>query len=895
MRIVCLSLALALAVVALPVSGQAVAQHYNLNIPRQPLEGALKDFAAQTGLQIARFSDAIDGRAITGPLSGELSAAQALESLLAPQGLTYKIVNERTIAVIDPRDEAQSVPSREAAVWTQQAARPIQLASAEEDAAQPQPSSSDTAATQGASEDLKLEEIVVTGTHIRGARPVAPVLTITQEEMRLSGHTTLGEVVRSLPQNFGGQNPEVGGGSAASLAGAANQNVTGASSINLRGLGPDATLVLLNGTRLPYDGNNQATDVSVVPLAAIDRIEVLLGGASSIYGSDAVGGVANLILKRDFEGAELAARYGFATAGGDTQTQYSGVAGTVWDSGGFLITGDYSRNAGIRAPQRDYLGSILSRDLFIYPEIAQRGSLLSGHQALGARAEIGLDAFYTQRETTFASVFGPFRQVFDPDSTIYGFSPALNFKLPLEWALRVHGFTGRNESKFNERDFDTASDTLLFELHRVFENEAEEVGVEAQGALFTVAGGDAKLGVGGGYRANRYENSDPTTDTSFTTGSRHSVFGYAELDLPWISPDQDIRGVEQFKINVAARYEDYSDFGEITTPQIGVVWGVTASFDVRASWGKSFKAPTLLEQHSLRVTQLLPAIFFGASNGPSEATVLLRGGGNPDLDAERADVLTVGFVLHPEFLAGTRLEVNFFDIDYSNRVVSPFTDSSQALSDPVYAEFIASSPSTADQTAIIDSADLFIDGTGAGYDPAQVVAIIHAELINAAKQKAQGLDVALDHTRPLFAGNLTASLNASWLDAERRLTRLAAELPVSGVAYLPAQLRARGGVSWSRQGLTLASYLNYVDGVDNSWVTPSQRVSSMTTVDLVLDYRGAWSPIGDLGINLAVANAFNQRPPFVQPSLFTPDAPSYDPTNYSAVGRTIGLTLSKRF
>src|SRR3546814_4461948 len=91
--------------------------------------------------------------------------------------------------------------------------------------------------------------------------------------MRLSGHNSVGEAMRALPQNFnGGQNPGVAPG-ASNVGGIANQNVSGGSGINLRGLGPDATVTLLNGSRLPYDGFAQATDVAVIPTAAIDRIE----------------------------------------------------------------------------------------------------------------------------------------------------------------------------------------------------------------------------------------------------------------------------------------------------------------------------------------------------------------------------------------------------------------------------------------------------------------------------------------------------------------------------------------------------------------------------------------------------------------------------------------------
>jgi iron complex outermembrane receptor protein len=107
-RITLLAVAMALFASVLPVFAQAAMQHYQLKIPKQPLDTALKDFARQTGLQVARMSDAVDGSAVVGPISGELSAEEALKSLLGPQGLSYKMVNERTFAIVKPGAESTS-------------------------------------------------------------------------------------------------------------------------------------------------------------------------------------------------------------------------------------------------------------------------------------------------------------------------------------------------------------------------------------------------------------------------------------------------------------------------------------------------------------------------------------------------------------------------------------------------------------------------------------------------------------------------------------------------------------------------------------------------------------------------------------------------------------------
>src|SRR5690348_14607978 len=182
-----------------------------------------------------------------------------------------------------------------------------------------------------------LPAVTVTGTRIRGGDTPSPVITIGSEQIQQEGFTDLGELIRSVPQNFsGGQNPGVTVG--AIQGDPSNQNVTGGSGLNLRGLGPDATLTLLNGRRLSYGGFSQAVDISAIPVEAVERVEIVPDGASAIYGSDAVGGVANVILKRDFDGVTVGARYGGATDGGLITHEYNATAGTAWASGGLIAT-----------------------------------------------------------------------------------------------------------------------------------------------------------------------------------------------------------------------------------------------------------------------------------------------------------------------------------------------------------------------------------------------------------------------------------------------------------------------------------------------------------------------------------------------------------------------------
>src|SRR5580765_573779 len=287
---------------------------YDFDLPEQPLAVTLRDIGQRTGTNILFESNIAEG--LRAPsLHGRFDVQQALEQVLRGTTLQARRTSARSIVVQAIHPSAAGT-KRDAGSSGNTAAPPPQTNSVDRG-----DDKKDEAQKSAPASDIKeLTSVIVTGTRIRGAEQASPVVTISQDDMRMQGQTDLGQAARALPQNFaGGQNPGV----AIGAGGINNQNVSGSSSLNLRGLGQDATLTLLNGTRLPYDGFTQATDLAMVPVAAIDRMEVLLDGASAIYGSDAVGGVANVILKRDYNGAEVSARWGEATSGGFLQHQYT--------------------------------------------------------------------------------------------------------------------------------------------------------------------------------------------------------------------------------------------------------------------------------------------------------------------------------------------------------------------------------------------------------------------------------------------------------------------------------------------------------------------------------------------------------------------------------------------
>ncbi|WP_339864832.1 TonB-dependent receptor plug domain-containing protein [Paremcibacter congregatus] len=202
------------------------------------------------------------------------------------------------------------------------------------------------------STEIELEEIIVTGSHIRGAGVSvgSKVNIIDRAEIDVAGFSTVQQVLQSLPQNFqGGANEDTRLGSEAAA------NMAFGSTVNLRGLGATSTLVLINGRRLPVGGRDgNFVDVSNIPATAISRVEVLPDGASAIYGSDAVGGVVNIILREDFDGAETRMRYGGVTDGGLDEVQLAQTFGRSWNSGNLLLTFEYYNRDSLASAERSY-------------------------------------------------------------------------------------------------------------------------------------------------------------------------------------------------------------------------------------------------------------------------------------------------------------------------------------------------------------------------------------------------------------------------------------------------------------------------------------------------------------------------------------------------------------
>lgn len=326
-------------------------------IPAGTLDTALLTLAAQSHQQLLYTPELVAGRRAPA-VSGDLTVEQAL-TRLAPE-LVVRRVSAKTIALRAAGTPVAAGASATAVAMHRPGAAspfvgdaPVAGAAPDAAVAGPHPAAPPLAST--------VSEVEVTGTHIRGVQNASPILVFTQADLLRSGQSTLQGALQQLPQNF---NAGASEGNNTTGGDKIGRNPNFGSSINLRGLGNNATLILVNGRRMSGSGAfGDFNDISSIPTSAVERVEVLLDGASAIYGTDAVGGVVNIILRRDFQGAETRFETGAATEGKPAEIQAAQTFGKKWDGGDALISYQYQRRGSLPGGDRDFAANADLRPL----------------------------------------------------------------------------------------------------------------------------------------------------------------------------------------------------------------------------------------------------------------------------------------------------------------------------------------------------------------------------------------------------------------------------------------------------------------------------------------------------------------------------------------------------
>ncbi len=908
------------------------------------------------------------------------------------------------------------------------------------------------------STDKDTTVVVVTGTNIKGIKPVgSETTTMKREEILATGLTNVTDVLRTLPQvqNTGDPNgATMREGGTAGYGGNSTQGTT----INLRGIGSSATLTLVDGHRLAPSGAALTfTEATQVPIAAVERIEIVSDGASAIYGSDAVSGVINFVLRKRYNGAEVTGRY--SVNKGADEKGVSATAGHSWNNvgkfgeGNAIFSMDFTDRSAFARNKSPYLMQDLTRfggldnringatatpgtpgnivvttttyfpvygttyntyglpngtnehltgaDLLAAPNLVDSadyadyiGALKRQqyvfilNQSITPWLDFSYEGFYTHRETISRALYtnsaikltaaSPFyiqgvpgiapgadetvqynfykdigaQTTYNPDTT-WTQTASLKARLPKSWSADGYATFGRDATcgicninnnvdvdAFNfqiaQGNINPLSSTPLTDAQKATfigtniqasTNKMADFGLKFTGPLFSLPAGPVRLAVGAEHQYNEQHLSNGAnrgTDNHFqwdniTTSNRTVDSAYLEVFIPVISRDMNIPLVQDINLDLAGRYDKYSDFGDTSNPKIGITWDVNDELSFRGSWGTSFRAPSLTDTNA-NVFSYAGIFPFPNNSGdpniaqafPGYSYALMFIGANPDLRPEEATTWSAGFDYKPAWVDGLSVGSTYYDIAYDNQIVFQ----------PTVNLFLSSPENRAVYSKYIHPVDNTgcVEGDSSTYDPelakyvalpnlygstvgqvCQVQVVLDARETNMAATHQYGVDLHATYVRNTsygflnFGGSVTKILSS-------KQTIVEGTDAISAIDHYsyPVSLRGRFNAGWAKNGWNVNLFANYVGGYlndqtlsDNGVQRPFQKVKANTTYDLGVGYmvpQDSTSFAKGVRVSLNIQNVLNQAPQIV-----LTNNSAYDPANSSILGRVFSLQLTKAF
>jgi iron complex outermembrane receptor protein len=565
---------------------------------------------------------------------------------------------------------------------------------------------------------VALDEIILVGNRAKPRTildsPV-PIDNISVAELRNTGQPTVDKMLTYKVPSFN----------------SSNQTISDATAhfdpADLRGLGPSRTLVLINGKRknqsaLVYINDTPGkgevgVDLKSIPAAAIERIEVLRDGASAQYGSDAIAGVINMVLKKNVEYTTVNVTTGITTEGdGFTLGADINTALNVGDNGGYinLTFAYYEQEETDRSgvPGGDGLFGVIFGDDDILngttpwlqanpdlgmtigqPEIKKFDAFFNA----GIPFKNDKGEFYTFGGVTYRTgksfalyrtpywIPDEFNLLHEPGTTYEGFQPTFETKIidnyfTVGTKFMVHGFNvdlsgthGRNAVDYevnNSINLDLGADSPTsfdvgaysfsnvlanLDISRSFDQVNVAFGAEIKSERFTAEAGEPDSYFGGGVQS--FPGLQPSNAIRAT---RDSYGIYA--DLEW-------EPTEEFLIGGAVRYEDFSDFGNNTS------WKVSGRYTlaegkgaIRASYGTGFRAPSLHQIYLSNIQTLVSGGTVSNQGTFSNVDPIIREGlGVPQLTAETSKNISAGITYKP--VSNLSLSVDFYNVKVDNRVL----------------------------------------------------------------------------------------------------------------------------------------------------------------------------------------------------------------------------------
>lgn len=950
------------------------AEPIHFNLPAQDFVSAVLEFNRQSGMQTLYGYDpsaeSVDGIR-SSSVVGNFTVAEALTRMLKGTGFSFRFTPANAIVLF-------------------RISTPHQFGAAPP--AQPQ---SSPMGFVPASHLTPIDEVYVTGTRLRGALDVvSPTVILPNRELRRSTFATVQDAMYMLPLNsVSGPREDWGiSGNAGYGAG-----------INLRHLGAGATLVLVNGHRQPVSGENGSfTDVSNIPWSAVERIEIVPEGSSALYGSDAIAGVVNIIMRDELDGAESQARF-TSVPGGANELQASQLFGKDWTSGHALFAYQYAKRAPLAAADRSYAASADKRpfggtdhrnyyaspgniidpmtlqpvlgipaagvrtasdyspiinlandfeQLQLLPRREAHNLFLTATQELGERWTVRADGRYSIRSTNRQGIpaqqvlliprSNPFYVEPFPDTSTPGVMVAYSFlhdfdrpvtyvsatrvatgavsataSLGHDWRLAMTQSYGREElhaslvniqnpaalsAALSETDparafnpFGHTNPVVIAGIRQRLSSSTlsgiATTSAVADGTLGYLPAGPVKVAIGTEYRRETFGYRRLWAATGAHQRTIRSAFG--EVSVPLIGHPGDMHAAPRLEFTAAGRFENYSDFGHTFDPRLALKWAPLDLFKLRASWGRSFRAPTLVDRDTSSNSSGVVSLADPKSAWGSSVVAFMHGN-NPDIQEETATTWTAGFDLVPQFVPGGKLSLTYFDTNYGNRIVTPAESNpfDILLHEELWSSVINRHPTASQIDAICQRTDFFGPFTCAQTHP---TIIIDFRKTNLAETEVKGLDAAFGRKWDNSLGSMDLQLMGSYLlEFRQRGSPTAPFASLLNTVRNPPALRARATGEWSQHpegasGLSIGAAVNYTSDYRDTESALARKVRSWTTVDLRLSFRtladGGWLTGSEVMLN--AVNVLNTPPPFVDREH------GYDVANAQPIGRTISLEIRK--
>lgn len=418
-------------------------------------------------------------------------------------------------------------------------------------------------------------------------------------------------------------------------------------------------------------------------------------------------------------------------------------------------------------------------------------------------------------------------------------------------------------------------------------------------------------------------NVAAVSPTPSTKGARTVFSAFAELAVPIVSPDMHVPLIHRLDVQLAGRYEHYSDFGSVAKPKVAAAWDVVDGVRFRGSWSQGFRAPNLEQTKTVAYSRLNSntdyyrceadlragriANYSACSRGISYAIFI---SGNPNLKPESSTSWTLGTVLQPKFIpekAGRlTFTADFWSIKQTG-IVGQFGAQNALVLDYLMRLQGSSNPNVIRAAPTADDTPVF---AGTGLATAGVVMRINDQFVNLQPQTVQGVDLALLYNVRTGIGKFDLAINAA------RLTKFSRDTPPAVQALFDARSagdinaatpltdasdliedrgkpkwRLTGSLTWSKSGFQVGAFANYIGSVyDTNFLDANgnpYKLEGQVTFNLYTQYRFKGGVLDDTRIRIGARNIFDKQPPIT--------ADGYLGSLYSPYGRYLYMTIGKRF